>query len=206
VISARALLERYNLSLCQGLLLGARSVLVTIPGSDVGVRRRVLKAVRWRRLLAEVRQGQAQELTLDISGPASVLEGGSRYGLQLALFLPELVACSQWGLRAEIELPRRQGRATLVLGHDLGLVSTSAFLQYVPEELRQFTATLESRLSPWKSQEVELLSLSSGELVVPDLQVLNTLDGRTCAIELFHRYHADALSRRLQQLAAGELP
>jgi predicted nuclease of restriction endonuclease-like RecB superfamily len=206
VISPRVLLERYNLSLCQGLLLGARALTVRIQDVDTALARRVLKALRWRRLLALVRQGAARELVLEISGPASVLDGGSRYGLQLALFLPELAACAAWELTSAIELPRRQGRGTLTLGSQLGLVATSSFLGYVPSELRAFTSGLEAKLSPWSCQEVELIPLHSGELVVPDLQLRNTQDGRSCPCELFHRFHADALARRLAQLAAGELP
>jgi len=202
----RTLIEHYNLGLCQGLLLGASELQVTITGAETAVRRRILRALRWRRLLAEIRQEPEGGLTLSISGPASVLDGASRYGLQLALFLPELATLPRWQARCAIELPRRQGRGTMELGDATGLVRAVANPGYVPPEFAQLTAGLSERLAPWTCEDPALISLRSGEVVVPDLQLRHGGDGRIQAVELFHRWHVHALERRLGQVAEGQLP
>jgi predicted nuclease of restriction endonuclease-like RecB superfamily len=205
-IAPRPLIERYNLALCQGLLLGAKSLSVEVDDADTGLRRRLLKALRFRRLLAEVAQ-DGPTLKLEVSGPASVLDQSTRYGLQLALFLPALACARSWRARAEIAATSRAGgkqRGALELSHELGLVGDSAFLGHVPDELKGLDAALRERFPAWRIDEPRLLPLPSGELVVPDLQL--TVDGRTVAVELFHRWHATALARRLDQLERGLLP
>ncbi len=203
-------LARYDLALCQGLLLGARALDVTVLDADTGLRRRLLKALRWRRLLAEVRLDAGDALRLTISGPASVLDQASRYGMQLALFLPDLATASNWRAHAEIELPRGKAqmsgvaRARLELSHELGLRSESGFLAFVPEELRDLGATLAAKLPAWRFEEAQLLPLPNGELIVPDLQA--RVGDVVIAVELFHRWHGAALRRRLDQLVQGLAP
>jgi predicted nuclease of restriction endonuclease-like RecB superfamily len=203
-----ALIARYNLAQCQGLLLVARGLEVVIADADTGLRRRLLKALRFRRLLAEVAGDDQGELRLRVSGPASVLDQASRYGLQLALWLPALACARDWRASAEIDLPRRAGapggRARLELSHDLGLEGDSAFLGHVPEELADLQRTLAEKLPAWTWQDAQLLPLPGGELVVPDLQLAAA--GGTVAIEFFHRWHGHALRRRLDQLAGGLAP
>ncbi len=207
-LSADRLIEAYNLALCQGLLLGAQQLDVTIHDADTGLRRKLLKALRFRRLLAEVVEDHGAALRLAISGPGSVVDQASRYGLQLALFLPALACASNWEARATVATPRSfgtaRGSALLELSDDTGLVGDTAFLGHVPEELRALADALAAKFPAWTMEEPQLLPLPGGELVVPDLQLV--VDGKRCAIELFHRWHGHALRRRLDQLAAGLAP
>jgi hypothetical protein len=207
-LTAPRLIEAYNLALCQGLLLGAKQLTVTIRDADTGLRRKLLKALRFRRLLAEVVHDASGSLRLVVSGPASVLDQASRYGLQLALFLPALACARQWQAGATVAAPRRfeAGReaAELELSDATGLVGDTAFLGHVPEELRALDAALAARFPDWSFAEPQLLPLPGGELVVPDLQLV--AGGATFAVELFHRWHGHALARRLDQLAQGLAP
>jgi len=204
----RRLIELYNLALCQGLLLGASELTVTVHDADAGLRRKLLKALRFRRLLATVLAASGGELRLAISGPLSVLEQASRYGIQLALFLPALACAGRWRAEASIVLPRRAGAAQttarLELDDRLGLVGDSAFLGFVPEELRGLGTALAAKFPAWRLSEPQLLALPGGELVVPDLEI--ACGGVTVAVELFHRWHGSALARRLAQLEQGLAP
>jgi uncharacterized protein len=201
--TATQLIPRYNLALTQGLLLFARSLTVTIADADTGLRRRLLKALRFRRLLADIRGDDRQALTLEISGPGSVLDQHSRYGMHLALFLPALACCRAWKADIALALPRG-GPARLVLSDEDGLPGDNAFLGYVPEEIQAVQDTLTEKFPTWTWQDPQLLPHPDGEVVVPDLQVL--LMGRVVAVELFHRWHGHAVRRRLDQLAAGWAP
>lgn len=200
------LLARYNLELCQGLLLGARELAVTLHDPDVGLRRQLLKALRFRRLLAEVRAA-GETLTLTISGPDAVLDQASRYGLQLALFLPALCCAQHWSAHAEVRVPRRDGPGTharLELSDDTGLAGDTQFLRYMPEELRDLTTGLAAKCPDWRVEDGPLFPLPSGELVTPDLRVITTKG--PVDVELFHRWHGAALAKRLDQLEAGLMP
>lgn len=198
--TATQLIPRYNLALAQGLLLFARSLTVTVSDADTGLRRRLLKALRFRRLLADIRGDDRQALTLEISGPGSVLDQHSRYGMHLALFLPALACCRSWSAEIALALPRG-GPARLILSDEDALPGDNAFLGYVPEEIQAVQATLAEKFPTWTWQDPHLLPHPDGEVVVPDLQV--AVDGKIVAVELFHRWHGHAVQRRLEQLAAG---
>ncbi len=201
--TAAQVIARYNLALTQGLLLFARTLLITVDDADTGLRRRLLKALRFRRLLAAVQGDDRQALRLEISGPGSVLDQHSRYGLQLALFLPALACCRSWQAQADLVLPRG-GTARLVLGDETGLEGDSNFLGHVPEELQTLETTLRERFPAWIWQDPQLLPHPDGEVVVPDLQVM--VAGVMVTVEFFHRWHGHALRRRLEQIAAGWAP
>lgn len=200
-LDVAGLLARYNLAQCQGLLLSARELTVTIHDRDLGLRRKLLKALRWQRLLADVHPvGDA--LCLVISGPGSVLDQASRYGLNLALFLPALACAKNWTATAWITPLRGGAPHELKLSDELGLVGDTRFLGFIPDEIRTLHAELARRKPEWRLVEPQLISLKSGELIAPDLQL--EVGGKSIAVELFHRWHSVALTRRLAQLAAGE--
>lgn len=200
---AAMLLARYNLAQCQGLLLTATELTVTIHDREVGLRRKLLKALRFQRLLAEVRPA-GDALQLVISGPGTVLDQASRYGLNLALFLPALACAKRWEASAWVQPLRTGSAARLELSDELGLVGDTRFLGYVPEEIRTLERELRAKKPEWTIEEPQLIALRSGELIVPDLQV--RISSRVVPVELFHRWHSTALTRRLAQLAAGEAP
>ena len=201
--TATQLIPRYNLALAQGLLLFARSLTVTVADADTGLRRRLLKALRFRRLLADIRGDDRQALTLEISGPGSVLDQHSRYGMHLALFLPALACCRSWKADIALALPRG-GAARLLLSDEDALPGDNAFLGYVPEEIQAVQDTLKKKFPTWTWQDPQLLPHPDGEVVVPDLQVV--VEKNIVAVELFHRWHGYAVLRRLDQLAAGWAP
>ena len=203
-LDADDLIARYNLAQCQGLLLTAHELTVTLHDSDTGMRRKLLKALRFQRLLAEVKP-LGSTLSLNISGPGSVLDQASRYGLNLALFLPALACAKHWEATAWVTPGRERAPLRLLLSDGLGLVGDSRFLGFIPEEIRTLEAEVRRKLPEWKLEEPQLLPLPNGELVVPDLQ-LRRPDGRVVTVELFHRWHATALERRLAQLTAGLMP
>lgn len=208
-LSVAQLIDRYNLGLCQGLLLSARSLQVRIDDPDTALRRSLVRRLRFHRLLAEVRVDAAKILHLDISGPGSVLDQATRYGVQLAGFLPALCCAKTWSARAEVSVTERPGgarvRANLALGPALGLQADRAILAWVPPELRDLGTSLSERLPDgWTVGDAPLSTTRAGELVVPDLRV--TTPTGVVDVECFHRWHAGALARRLKQIAAGELP
>ena len=198
-----AVIARYNLAQCQGLLVSAREWTVTIHDTDTGLRRKLLKALRWQRLLAEIRPA-GSALRLVISGPGSVLDQASRYGLNLALFLPALACARRWEASAWI-IPQRGGAPQeFELSDETGLVGDTHFLGFIPAEIRTLQQEITTKQPTWKLVEPQVIPLRSGELVIPDLQF--EVAGLVLAVELFHRWHSSALTRRRAQCAAGEAP
>jgi uncharacterized protein len=197
------LLDRYNLALCQGMLLDAAELDITLGQSEVGLRRRLLKALRFRRLLALV-TADGEDLRLKVSGPSQIVDQGSRYGLQFALFLPALTCAPRWSARADVVLGVDRQRRRLELSDQLGLIGETAFTGYVPEEFTVVETMLREKVPEWRVAEARPFALPGGELVVPDVQI--TAGTRTIAIEFFHRWHERPLLRRVDQIARGLAP
>ncbi len=204
--SGRQLIERYNLTLVQSMLFFASALTVELPSgaaADAGELRRIFKYLKFFRLMAEITALPDGGRKLEISGPAAIFGGGRKYALQLASFFPAVVRAKRWKMEAELEIRGRKGR--LKLDEKSNLVSHyRSFSAYVPEEIRMFHRLFEEKVPDWRIVAGgELRNPATGEIFFPDLSFERIKDNLTFHLELFHRYHAGALFRRLEQ--AGEL-
>lgn len=198
------LLERYNLALAQGLVLYASRLELRVEQSDAVALRRLLRWLKFCRLVAEVQRDDTT-LTIAVEGPARVVDGAKRYGLQLATFLGAVPLLPSFSARAEVMLPRRK-MAVFALSDEDGLVSPlEAGLGHVPEEVQAFARALEQagyrvELAPGL-RRVGVLGLA-----VPDLEVWGEGSDHKRVVELFHAWHAGPLARRLDQLEESPDP
>jgi uncharacterized protein len=101
--SPEDLLARYNVAQVQVALYGASSMSVWM-NDDFKTILRYAKLARLMHRIAELSPGK---YCLHLDGPASVLRQTRRYGVALAKFLPALVACKDWRMKANITT--RQG-------------------------------------------------------------------------------------------------
>jgi predicted nuclease of restriction endonuclease-like RecB superfamily len=165
-----------------------------------------MQAVRWRRLLAEATQHEGH-LRLQISGPAAVLDQKTAYGMQFALFLPALCAARRWHAVAQVVPPRGHLALRLELSDELHLPGMAQSAEHVPAELTAWMRQVAAKLTAWRPVEPEPILIPGGEVVFPDWAALPEPGevGRV-SVELFHRWHRNALERRLRQVRAGQLP
>ena len=213
--SAEHLLHRYNLALAQGPLWWAKQLRIEMDEPDVGVRRQFFRHLKFFRLLARIARTPTGGFTIQLDGPLSLFENSRKYGLLLASFLPAVCALSRWTIQAQVEIPIRAdpsspaannrrpqgGPAVLELDHATGLKShLTQTSTYVPEEFERFALQFSQEVSAWKIQETSaLLELDRQEWIVPDFSFRH-LSGRVVHLELFHRWHALQLQRRMQSL------
>ncbi len=203
VPSPRKLLVRYNLALAQGPLLTAKRVSVRAVAPELLRVRKVLRWLKFCRLVAEVQQ-VGEDWLLDVEGPAALFTQQKRYGLQLATFLTALPSLARWELTAEVKTGRRT--ATLWLSHEDPLESPhSAALGHIPEEVTLLAQGLRDEGFTVDTTPVPRHTGARG-MCVPDLVLRHGESGRELAIELFHPWHAAALTRRLTELAARPDP
>lgn len=210
ILSPRELLERYNVSLVQSLLLYADRMEVILYDPDPARCRRLFKYLKFFRLLASIRQEQTGQggpkLRLEVSGPASVLENGRKYGLQLASFFPAVCGMQGWKLHAVLQLPgygsARQVESTLKLDQTAGLAALYRnFSAYVPEEIRMYHTLFKEKSELWEiAGGTPLIPVGQQELVCPDFSFRHRQTGQVLHLEIFHLWHAGALGRRLDWL------
>ena len=192
------LLQRYNLALAQTPLLGARRLTLRAHAPELLRVRRLLRWLRFCRLVAEVRR-EDDDWVLVVEGPGAVLSLHKKYGLQLASFLAGVPGLGRWTLEAELESRGRHARLALSDADPLVSPLPSA-VGWLPPALRSLAADFEGD-PEW---EVDLLPLprhtGTRGLCVPDLTLRARDGGREFAVELFHPWHAGALGRRLEEL------
>ena len=198
-LQAAALLQRYNMALAQGLVIACDTFTLRTPDHSVLPLRRMLRWLKFCRLVAEVRRGDDGGWEVCITGPAAVLALAKAYGLQLANFLPAVPLLTQYTVEAQVQL-RRGNPWRLLLTQDDPLVSPHGqALGHTPAE---FTTLVNGFAdSAWTlSTEVEPRAVGATGMMVPDLLFQHS-GGRHTAVELFHRWHQHSLTQRLAQLA-----
>ncbi len=196
-IEPSRLLERYNLALAQGLLMYAHQVTVTTSTPDLVVVRRLLRWLKFCRLVCGVSR-EADSLQIEVQGPATVLGSSRKYGLQLATFLMAVPLLKRYEVTAEVQLPRRT-KDVLHLDHKDPLISPlKGGLGHVPEGLSQAAKAFDS--SDWVLDTLpSLRSVGAKGVCVPDFSLKHS-GGAEVAVELFHGWHRSMLDKRLSEL------
>ena len=190
-----ALLSRYNVAQLQACLYRAERVRV-IAREDF---KTILRYVKFSRLLHEIRRTGPSEYRLDLAGPATVLRETRRYGVQLARFLPALLACREWTLDAVIRSPWK-GQARL------RLTSQDGFRSHLPPP-EEFDSSVEEAFARKFGPERdgwtlvrEGVVLHEGQVTfVPDF-VFRHADGTEVCLEIVGFWTPEYLAEKRETL------
>lgn len=210
--TAEQLLERYNTGLVQAILMSAKSMRIKVGSEDAPRLRRLCQYLRFFQLLADVRNIDEPEdigesdglrwLEMQVDGPASVLEQGRKYGLQLATFFPAVCTMQRWELEAQIEWDDKT--VTLKLDDSTGLKCPyHQFSAYIPDEIRLFKQHIQENYDTlqWKIVEDSPFLKGAGrEIIFPDFSFRKKKSRTIVHLELFHRWHPRGLKERLEWL------
>lgn len=195
-MTPEALLQRYNVALVQTSLLYARQLELFLTAPAMNEIRKIVKFMKFCRLLATVEESAPHTLHLTLSGPGALLENARKYGLLLSSFFPAVPLLKKYKLRAEIEIRSRKG--ILELDESSGLVSHyKNIAAYIPEEIRLFHRLFKEKEKSWEIVgDMPFINMGSDGICCPDLSFRNEA-GTLCHLELFHRWHKSGLARRM---------
>ena len=201
-ITPTQLLERYNCSLVQSLLLNSGKVTVTVEDAEPAKMRRLLKYLKFFRLLALIRSSEKgknkfKKIIVEIDGPTSLFDNTKKYGLQLASFFPAICTLSKWKITTDIKL--KNGSYKLTLNEKSNLKSHyHNFSSYIPEEYEMFYKLFKSQVKDWKIIEnSSFIDTGNQELIFPDFSFKSDSDN-VVNIEFFHRWHSTQLLQRIE--------
>ncbi|MBR2373824.1 MAG: DUF790 family protein [Lentisphaeria bacterium] len=196
------LLQRYNTALVQGVLCHAEQLVITAGAPEQNELRKLVKFMKFFRLLAEIKRTPEGGIELKVSGPFALLEHSRKYALQLASFFPAVLKLKKFRLTAAVrELGRSGSSALLELDERSGLVSHYRDLgSYVPEEIKMFHRMFREKSTAWQIVgETPFINTGKHGICFPDLSFRSS-DGAECHLELFHRWHKGAMLQRLEYL------
>jgi uncharacterized protein len=200
-ISVEHLLQRYNVALAQAVLLRATRVSVTVRSEPPQRYRQLLRQVKFHRLICEMEKLGPDSYQLHLDGPMSLFSATNKYGLQLALFLPAVLLCCDFELKAELRWgPQRKPKTFLLTPRD-GLVSHYADTgMYVPTELALFVELFRKRVEDWELvEETEIFPLADG-FWVPDFRLVHRPTKQTVLLEVLGFWRRSSAERHLERL------
>ncbi len=171
-------LHRYNLVLCQSLLLYAKSIRVVLHKPTSKWLDMLFRRVKFYRLLFRVWKYE-DRVELLIDGPQSLLSQSSRYGMQFAMFLPLLPLFNgQWQLDATLLWgKKRKSEKSMRLTHATGLQShyqLKGLWKSNTEEM--FEQRFAEKDWGWTLSDGEVLYLGEQQVMVPNYKLTSQED------------------------------
>ncbi|HLM02320.1 MAG TPA: DUF790 family protein [Pyrinomonadaceae bacterium] len=96
------LLDRYNLAQAQALLYKCVEMKIRVAPADSADYRAIFGWIKHFGLIHSVAGNAVNGYEITLTGAASLFHRSQKYGIRMAVFLPALLLCSGWKLRAEI--------------------------------------------------------------------------------------------------------
>src|ERR1043165_8497444 len=109
-LTAPALLNLYNLAQAQALLYRCVEMQLHIAPQSAESYRELFGAIKAYRLIHTIKGNTKSGYEVRLDGPVSMFHRSQKYGVQMAVFLPALLLCKDWRMRAEIAPQARSNR------------------------------------------------------------------------------------------------
>ncbi len=202
-ITPEALVDLWERSQAQAVLLRAVRVSIDVRCATPGATRALFHRLKFLRLLSTItRTDDGHRIVID--GPFSLFEASTKYGLELALVLPVLEHCDSWSLVADV----RWGKERVPLTFKLEGERTTARAKAprLPDDVaalvESFDALGEKKATQWRAAPAKtILELPGVGLCVPDL--VFERDGVTVHLEVMGYWSRDAVWKRVELVEKG---
>jgi predicted nuclease of restriction endonuclease-like RecB superfamily len=197
------LIARYNLELARGVLYWATELQIDIYDTykDFWRYLKLFKLMFWAYPKPD---GDGYHVELD--GPISpFVQSTTRYGRQFAAFLPALLLCERWQMRADVR--QFDDRLLYRLDHTTPLRShfkrSGAFDSQVEADFAaEFEAKFGATRQGWTLAREDEVFLLGDTVLIPDFSLTHR-DGRRAVIEIVGFWHPAYLRRKVEKVRAA---
>jgi predicted nuclease of restriction endonuclease-like RecB superfamily len=198
-----AIAAGFALCEAQAVLLRATRVVANVRARDAGTYRQLFRTLKFLRLLPVVSPAAGGGYGIALDGPLSLFQGGTRYGLSLALALPAIAACDAWSIEADVRWGAER-RPLRFRAAGAAVANTDAAPPPLPDELAAFVAAFERLDCGWRiDRDPAILDLPGAGVCVPDLAFVRARDGARVHLELLGFWSREAVWRRVELVRAG---
>ena len=197
-LTAAELLDLYNVAQAQALLY--RSVEMRLwlePQAPEGFRE-LFGAIKAYRLIHTVKGNSAAGYEVRLDGPASIFQRSQKYGIQMAVFLPALLLCKGWRMRAEIQA--RQNRVAYFELTSEQTVLRSHYPEVTPYEnpaVEKLASTWARAAGGWTLEPSRAVIDLGDSAFIPDYVLRHEAAGAHVFLELLGFWTPDHLRERL---------
>ena len=200
------LLARYNLELARGALYWASHITIEVSSNykDLWKFIKLFKLMFWAEPLP------LGGYRIDLDGPISpFVSATTRYGRQMAAFLPALLLCERWQMRAYVRPPQALRETLYQLDHTCSLrshfKSSGTFDSRLEEDFAsEFEQKMGDKRGHWRMVRESEVILLGDTVMVPDFVLIDTHDEqRRILIELVGFWHPQYLRRKVEKVRAA---
>jgi predicted nuclease of restriction endonuclease-like RecB superfamily len=194
------LLDLYNLAQAQALLYRAIEMRLQVEPQDPEGYRELFSAIKAYRLIHTIKGNPQTGYQVRLDGPVSIFHRSQKYGIQMAVFLPALLLCTGWRMRAEIAQKPNRGSLYFEMKSDQDRLR-SHYFEATPYEnpvLEKLASSWAIFESPWRLEPSrEVIDLGESAFI-PDF-VLYHRDGRRFYLEVLGFWTPRHLQERLRE-------
>lgn len=185
-------------------LLRATRATCTVTSRDAGVVRAFFRTLKFHRLLFEVEATGEGAFVVTVSGPFSLFESVTKYGLGFAMLLDALDMVERYEIVAEVVWGKERTPLELTLSGGTGAASIAEETTRVSDDVEKLRAALVPLCKDAGASVApcaELVSLPGAGLVVPDLVVKR--GKKKVFVELLGFWSRDAVWKRVELVERG---
>ena len=198
-----ALVDRYREAQVQAVLLRAVRVVADVRCTSPDAYRELFRKLKFRRLLHRIEPLEGGGYRITIDGPFSLFQGVAKYGLELALVLPALEACSSLDIEAEVRWSERS--RSLKFRHRGGAKSVNDDASPgLRSEVVELVEAIRALGGGWEASPAErIFDLPGVGVCVPDLRLLRNRDGADVFVEVLGYWSRATVWKRVELAERG---
>ncbi|HEX6277502.1 MAG TPA: DUF790 family protein [Polyangiaceae bacterium] len=202
-LGPESLVEAYRQAQVQAVLLRAVRVVADVRCATPDAYRELFRKLKFRRLLHRTTRLDDGGYRIEIDGPYSLFQGVAKYGLELALTLPALEACSSLELAAEVRWSERS--RSLVFRHSGGAKPRAGDENSgLRSEVVELADALNAARGDFHASPAErLFDLPGLGVCVPDLRLVRARDGAEVFVEVLGYWSRASVWKRVELAEHG---
>ena len=205
--TAEQLLHRYNEALAQAILLRSTGVTIYIHGETPARYRQLFRAIKFHRLICEIRNAGPDAYTLLLDGPMSLFSSTQKYGMQLAMFLPSLLQCKRFDLKAVVRWGAERKEKEFLLNSSDGLRShTVDHGTYIPKELTMFAEMFRKQIEDWEISDDPAVIPIGTTFWTPDFVLKHKVSGQRVYLEILGFWRRTDIGKHAKRLEVAKEP
>lgn len=205
VTTPEGLVEEYRAASPQAVLLKAVSVTVVVRCVSAAAYRALFHKMKFLRLLYAIHPDDNGRYRIEIEGPFSMFDAGTKYGLKLALLLPQLEQCTEYELTADVRWGKERERLAFRRKGGAGVAGGGQLEEpRMPDDVAALLKGFKQLPTIWKvAPSTALLTLPGVGLCVPDLTFEHRGSGELVHLEVMGFWSREAVWKRVDLIEQG---
>lgn len=203
IITPLELLDRYNLAQAQAILYKCVEMKIRVALSDAGIYRAIFGWIKHFGLIHSVVGNAANGYEITLTGAASLFHRSQKYGIQMSVFLPALLLCGNWKMRAEIN--DKKGTAFYELTSEQTELVSNRYdePEYENPVFEKLKKNWEKSSASWKLEEnKEVIDLGKTAFV-PDFVLVSPADEKVY-LDVLGFWTPKSLKKRLAEFEVAK--